>query len=144
MRERKSDIFLLLNHFRQVFNRQYGKKVEGFTDEALAILMDYDWPGNIRELKNLVEVTLIFADKKITIADFPESFRRCLLETKGLYQDERTRLINALFETNWNKARAAQKLNWSRMTLYRKLAKYGVDPDAAVIEQSMEQILQAR
>ena len=142
LRERKTDIVLLLDHFRQIFNRQFGKEVEGFTDEALAILMDYDWPGNIRELKNLMEATLIFAHKKITIADFPESFRRNLRETNGLGEDERTRLIAALFETDWNKAKAAQKLNWSRMTLYRKMAKYGVDPDAAVIERSIASLPQ--
>ena len=126
LRERKRDIFLLIDYFRQTFNQRYGKQVEGFTDEALAILMDYDWPGNIRELKNFMEMTSIFAHKKIAIADFPESFRQRLLETMG-HHDERSRLISALFETNWNKARAAQKLNWSRMTLYRKMAKYGVE-----------------
>jgi two-component system response regulator HydG/two-component system response regulator AtoC len=143
LRERKKDIVLLIDHFLQTYNRRYGKRVEGFTDEALAILMDYDWPGNIRELKNLMEVTLIFAHRKMTIADFPESFRRHLLETRGLHQDERTRLIRALFETNWNKAKAAQKLNWSRMTLYRKMAKYGVDSEAATNELAAQQSLQA-
>ena len=104
--------------------------------------MDYDWPGNIRELKNLLEATFIYAHQEITFEDFPESFRRQLRETNGLYQDERTRLITALFETNWNKARAAQKLNWSRMTLYRKMAKYGVDPASSGIEQSIASIPQ--
>lgn len=136
LRERKTDIVLLLDYFRNIFNRQFGKKVEGFTEEALTILMDYDWPGNIRELKNLLEATFIYTHQKITFEDFPESFRRQLRETNSLYQDERTRLITALFETNWNKARAAQKLNWSRMTLYRKMAKYGVDPASSGIEKS--------
>ncbi len=127
LRERKGDIALLLDYFRKIFNRQFGKKVQGFTEEALAILMGYDWPGNIRELKNLLEATFIYTQEVITFDDFPESFRRRLREGNGLYQDERTRLLSALFETSWNKAKAAQKLQWSRMTLYRKMAKYGVD-----------------
>ncbi len=136
LRERKADIVLLLDHFRQIFNRQYGKKIEGFTKKALAALMDYDWPGNIRELKNLLEVTFIHADGEIAIEDFPEIFRQYLQKTKGLAQDERTRLIAVLFETNWNKTKAAQLLNWSRMTIYRKMAKYGVDPSSLDIEKS--------
>ena len=97
--------------------------------------MNYDWPGNIRELKNFLDATLIYAHQKITFEDFPDSFRRQLRETNSLNQNERNRLITALFGTNWNKSRAALKLNWSRMTLYRKMAKYGVDP-ASGIRQS--------
>jgi DNA-binding NtrC family response regulator len=142
LRERKADIVLLLDHFRKIFNRQFGKQVEGLTEEALTVLMNYDWPGNIRELKNLLESTFIYANRKIAFEDFPEAFRRHLQETEGLHQDERTRLLAALLETNWNKTMAAQKLHWSRMTLYRKMAKYGVDPASSGTEQSFASIRQ--
>lgn len=126
LRERQGDIALLLDYFRQRYNRQFGKKVEGFTEEAVAALMDYDWPGNIRELKNLMESSFIHADQRISLENLPESFRQWLRESETPGQDERTRLITALFNANWNKVKAAQQLKWSRMTLYRKMAKYGV------------------
>jgi len=126
LRERKEDIVLLLDYFRKKLNRQFGKKVEGFTPEAVATLEDYDWPGNIRELKNRLEAAFISADAMIGLKNFPEFFRRQLQENKGLSPDERSRLIAVLFNTKWNKTKAAQQLKWSRMTLYRKMLKYGI------------------
>jgi DNA-binding NtrC family response regulator len=126
LRERKEDIVLLLDYFRKKLNRQLGKKVDGFTAEAVAALTDYDWPGNIRELKNRLGATFITADGQVGLEDFPEFFRRQLQENQGLSQDERDRLIAALLHTSWNKTKAAQKLQWSRMTLYRKMVKYGI------------------
>jgi DNA-binding NtrC family response regulator len=126
LRERQGDIALLLEYFRERYNRQFGKKVEGFTEEAVAALVDYDWPGNIRELKNLMESSFIQAEERISLEDLPEGFRQRLAETETMGQDERSRLITALLSSNWNKVKAAQRLKWSRMTLYRKMAKYGV------------------
>jgi DNA-binding NtrC family response regulator len=126
LRERKEDIVLLMEYFRKKLNRQFGKKVKGFTPEAVEALVDYDWPGNIRELKNRLEAAFISADATVGLKDFPEFFRRQLQENKGKPQDERSRLLSALFNTSWNKTKAAQQLQWSRMTLYRKMVKYGI------------------
>jgi transcriptional regulator with PAS, ATPase and Fis domain len=126
LRERKEDIVLLLDYFRKKLNRQFGKKVDGFTPEAVEALINYDWPGNVRELKNRLGAVFISADSQIGLKDFPEFFRRQLQENQGLSQDERDRLLAALFHTSWNKTKAAQKLQWSRMTLYRKMVKYGI------------------
>lgn len=126
LRERKEDIALLLDYFRKKLNREFGKKVEGFASDAVEALIDYDWPGNIRELKNRLEAAFISADSQVGLKDFPEFFRRQLQENKGLSQDERDRLIAALLNTRWNKTKAARKLQWSRMTLYRKMVKYGI------------------
>ena len=74
LRERKEDIPLLIDHFVQKFSAQFGRGIEGFTDEAMERLLSYDWPGNIRELTNLIE--RIFIDppaEKIHISDLPES-----------------------------------------------------------------------
>ena len=128
LRERREDIVLLLDYFRKKLNRQFGKKVNGFTPEAVGALMDYDWPGNIRELKNRLEAVFISADTTVGLKDFPEFFRRQLQENKDLSQDERARLIAVLFNTKWNKTKAAQQLQWSRMTLYRKMVKYKIPP----------------
>ena len=128
LRDRKEDIPALFDHYLDQFNHRFGREVEGFTDEALESLLRYDWPGNVRELKNLLEA--IFVDlpaRRISFVDLPAPFHRRLKETAGLPQDERDRLLSALFSTHWNMTKAAQKLHWSRMTLYRKMAKYHIE-----------------
>jgi transcriptional regulator with PAS, ATPase and Fis domain len=127
LRERKEDIPLLIEHLIGELNRRFGREVEGFTQKALELLLRYDWPGNVRELKNLLEATFInLPSQKISFIDLPEAFQRRLKEAEGLPQNERDRVLSALFATNWNKSKAAQKLRWSRMTLYRKMAKYDI------------------
>jgi two-component system response regulator HydG/two-component system response regulator AtoC len=130
LRERLDDLDLLFAHYIDCFNRQYGRQVEGFTPEALAQLRCYDWPGNIRELKNLVEAMFVNLDgQRITHFDLPEAFRNRLAAPPDASVSERERLVEALFVTRWNKSKAAEALKWSRMTLYRKLAKYHVVRD---------------
>ena len=127
LRERKGDLAPLLDFYVQQFNRVFGRRVEGFTPEALDCLGQHDWPGNVRELKNLVEAIYVNLNgHRITYLDLPEPFRRELERSQAMSQDEREMLLSALFATNWNKSRAAQELHWSRMTLYRKIAKYRV------------------
>jgi transcriptional regulator of acetoin/glycerol metabolism len=91
-------------------------------------LMDYDWPGNVREFKNLLEATFINASRRVKFDDFPELFRRGLQKNKGPSQDEQAQMLTALANNRWNKSKAAQQLQWSRMTLYRKMAKYQIAP----------------
>jgi DNA-binding NtrC family response regulator len=125
LRQRPCDIPLLLGHYLGQMNRRYGLRVEGFSPEALDCLRAYPWPGNVRELKNLLEV--LFLDPPaglIGLADLPEPFRRPVAGSATAAPDELDRLVTALLETNWNKSQAAHKLHWSRMTLYRKLARY--------------------
>jgi transcriptional regulator of acetoin/glycerol metabolism len=93
-------------------------------------LVDYDWPGNIRDLKNRLGAAFISADASVGLKAFPEFFRRQLQETKAPSQNERIRLLSALFNTSWNKTKAAQQLQWSQMTLYRKMEKYGIPSKA--------------
>ena len=103
------------------------RPVEGFTDEALASLLRYDWPGNVRELKNLLEAIFVnLPSRRISFVDLPEPFHRRLQETAAL-SNERDQLLSALFSTHWNMTKAAQKLDCSRMTLYRKMAKYHIE-----------------
>jgi DNA-binding NtrC family response regulator len=131
LRMRKEDIPLLIGHFLVYLNRRFKQDVEGLTDEALEYLLRYDWPGNVRELKNLLEAAFFnLSSRKISLNDLPERFRRRMSEIEGISQDERNRLVSALFSTNWNKSKAAQKLHWSRMTVYRKMAKYRLTSDS--------------
>jgi len=127
LRLRKEDIPSLLKHYIRKFNQRFGREVEGFTEEAMASLLHYDWPGNVRELKNILEATFInLPSRKIAFMDLPKAFQGRLKEAEGLPEKERDRLLSVLFATKWNKSKAAQKLQWSRMTLYRKMAKYHI------------------
>jgi DNA-binding NtrC family response regulator len=133
LRERREDLEPLLDFYVNHFNRRFGRDVEGFTPDALTCLQGYSWPGNVREVKNLVEAVFVGLDgHRIRFVDLPEPFRRSLEQHSTLPIGERERLVNALFATNWNKSKAAEELHWSRMTLYRKLAKYHVMRDAEV------------
>jgi transcriptional regulator with PAS, ATPase and Fis domain len=127
LRERKEDLLPLFDYYVHEMNCQFGLQVEGFTEEALTFLLCYHWPGNVRELRNLIEAIFVnLPSRWITLDDLPAQFRRRCAEVADLPQDERDRLLNALFTTRWNKRQAAQKLRWSRMTLYRKMRKYHI------------------
>ena len=124
LRERKDDIPALLEHYLGTFNQIFGRQVEGFTDELLEGLLCYDWPGNVRELRNLLEAIFIGVPSHVICAsDLPLQYRNKFRD-QTLGPEELERLLSALYSTNWNKSKAAQKLQWSRMTLYRKMAKY--------------------
>jgi DNA-binding NtrC family response regulator len=125
LRSRSEDIPALLDYYVREANRRHQRDVRGFTEAAIDLLVRYDWPGNVRELKNMVEATFIEDPERwITPAGFPEFFRRRCGHASDASQDEKELLLDALFSTNWNKSKAAQKLHWSRMTLYRKIAKH--------------------
>jgi transcriptional regulator with PAS, ATPase and Fis domain len=127
LRERKEDLDLLLEHYIRHFNKRFSRDVEGFTADALAHLHRYNWPGNVREVRNLVEAIFVNLNgRRIAYVDLPEAFRSTLNNSRSLPPDERERVLSTLFATSWNMSRAAQELNWSRMTLYRKLAKYQI------------------
>jgi DNA-binding NtrC family response regulator len=133
LREHPSDIPSLLDHHLQMFNRWSAAQVAGFGDEVVAALRSYEWPGNVRELKNLVETIFVCpAAGRVEMAHLPEEFRRRLAQARGVPDHERRRLIDALLSTNGNKSRAAGVLQCSRMTLYRKMAKYAIASDGRV------------
>lgn len=128
LRERREDIVTLLHYYVGTFNRQTGSRVDGFTPQALRRLQDYDWPGNVRELRSFVES--IFIDPPYPSID--ESHLRLpgnsLVPPPGV--DDRDRLLEALHVTHWNKSKAAERLRWSRMKVYRKLAQYQIEQHA--------------
>ena len=127
LRERKEDIRDLADYAIQTLNRRYKRDIQGVTEAALACLMRYDWPGNIRELINLFEAVYVNPPhKKIDFSDLPLQFRRNLRKSNSTTDNERGYIVSTLISTNWKKAEAANKLNWSRMTLYRKIIKYKI------------------
>jgi len=125
LKDRKEDIPDLLTHFLQQFNQRYQLRIEGATGELLDCLLSYEWPGNVRELRNLVEAVFIDPpDRWISLDDLPDYFRRIFSRYRVDTLPERDRLVSILEQTNWNKKKAAREMNWSRMTLYRKISKY--------------------
>ena len=135
LRDRQDDVLLLLNHYLSVFNEENGKQIEGFTPAAYELLSAYDWPGNIRELRNLVERMVVLSRGKVLDAkDIPASLRE---KTGGggairidaeltVDEMEQRMIIQALEKTGGNRTKAAEKLGISRRTLHRKLNQYGL------------------
>jgi DNA-binding NtrC family response regulator len=127
LKQRREDIPVLLRHTIDQLNARERCTVGGPDAELLSCLMAYDWPGNVRELKNLVEAIFIDPPQgQIGLRDLPPVFREIFALRRTTLVSERDRLLWALEQTNWNKAEAAKQLNWSRMTLYRKLSKYHI------------------
>ncbi len=133
LRSRREDIPLLLMHYLRVFNSENGKDVFGFTPEAIRMLEAFDWPGNVRQLKNCVERMVVLArTDKISLKDVPEEIRIAVengptlkVETPSgnldMESNEKFLIQQALEECNGNRTAAAVKLGISRRTLHRKL-----------------------
>lgn len=127
LRERKKDIRDLADYVIDTLNQRYNCNIEGLTEAALVCLMRYDWPGNVRELINLFEAIYVNPPLKIIdLPDLPLQFHRNLKISDSTIDNERRYIVSTLISTNWKKAEAASKLNWSRMTLYRKIIKYKI------------------
>ena len=133
LRERREDIPSLVHHYIGALNERMGTRVSGLTALALEAIVRYDWPGNVRELKNVLEATIVgYPYGTITPGRLPTYLREAAAAIRAVDhagaadRAERERLLSVLFETNWNKCKAAKQLHWSRMTLYRKMAKYRI------------------
>lgn len=128
LKDRSEDIPILFKKMVHEFNQREQRSVGLPDGELLYCLSRHAWPGNVRELRNLVEVLFIDPPNgKITLNDLPPAFREVFGRYRNCESDERGRLLDALRRTEWNKAEAAKELSWSRMTLYRKLAKYHIN-----------------
>ena len=132
LRERKEDIPLLVHRFIEKFNIELGKRVEKISEEALKTLMKYDWPGNVRELENVIERAMVITKgtlikpEDIQISAEPSKEVRVEGEDKSLRAVERAHIQRVLEENDWNIQRSAQILGIDRVTLYKKIKKYGL------------------
>jgi DNA-binding NtrC family response regulator len=126
LRERKDDISAVADFFRRENNRKFGRETSAFTPQALRALLDHNWPGNVRELKNVIEAAFISLDPEATLVHLPPLFSDAVLRKEEIGEAESDRILTALSQTRWNKSRAAEKLQWSRMTLYRKMTRYRI------------------
>ena len=127
LRDRLEDIPLLAAHFIAVLNRTFRAAVRRLSDAAIDTMLAHDWPGNIRELKNVLELAFVnLPNPTAEVAELPAHFGHRATYLESVSTSERDRVIRALAATNWNKTKAADRLQWSRMTLYRKLTRYRI------------------
>jgi transcriptional regulator with PAS, ATPase and Fis domain len=142
LRDRISDIPLLVEHLLAKFNEQNGKQVQGFDEESLRMLQRYSWPGNVRELVNVVERAVVLSKQPIiTTTDLPDTIRQeqstaMILEAvagdgrslkSAMAVPERQIIIDALDAHGWNRQETARALGINRTTLYKKMKRFGID-----------------
>ncbi len=132
LRERKEDLMLFANQFLDEANEDLEKNVVGFTDEAIHAFRNYNWPGNLRELKNMVKrAVLLTQDELISLKVLPHEIAtssRASENDYGLFKNrnEEQLILDALEKTGGNKSKAARMLSIDRKTLYNKLKQYGI------------------
>ena len=144
LRQRRSDIPYLVKHFIEKFNKLKNKKLEGISSKAMELLYWHTWPGNIRELENLMERLVVLKDGgRIEAIDLPLPYQQkgqiCQPMPPDLYdlsngidlnsvmnQYEKALILKALEKTGWNRNQAALLLNINRTTLIEKIKKKGI------------------
>lgn len=131
LKDRREDILLFANFFLDQANRELDKHLIGFDEKASKALLEYQWPGNLRQMKNIVRrATLLAQDKFITLNELSE-LQNQVTPSAGMplrnEEAEKQQIIEALKQTGYNKSRAAQLLGIDRKTLYNKLKLYGIE-----------------
>jgi PAS domain S-box-containing protein len=133
LRERMGDFPLLLNHFIKKYNERFSKTVTNFLPETYNLLQDYQWPGNIRELENVIEHCFVLCKSDIIKTEhLPERIKNSSLfkvsTSNNLVQDaEETMIVNALKKHRGNRTKASKELNINPSTLWRKMKKLGIN-----------------
>lgn len=136
LRERKEDLPFFVNSFIEKSNEELTKSVEGIDKDAMKFLEEYHWPGNLRELKNMIRrLVLMCNSTSISVGDLPSELTSLSsvdsissneeIDLKAIQRDnEKQKIIEALEMTHYNKSKAAKLLNIDRKTLYLKIEKY--------------------
>jgi two-component system response regulator PilR (NtrC family) len=136
LRYRRDDIPLLVEHFLEKASAKTGEKKK-ISKEAMGLLTEYDFPGNVRELENIMERAVILQEgEQVDVEDLPDKVRSKSSGRRGLGIDraqmtleelEKEYLISVLEETNWQKKKASSILGINASTLYRKIQRYGLE-----------------
>jgi len=138
LRQRKEDLADFIHHFITLSNIELGKNVKTVSSEVMQIFIQYEWPGNLRELKNIIKrAVLLSKGNTIEIEVLPEEMilesldsqpSQSEFDLKALQEtNERETIIKTLQEVKYNKSKAARLLNIDRKTLYLKIAKYNIN-----------------
>ncbi len=131
--KRKEDIPLLVDHFIQRFNCEKKKNILGITQEAMAALILYDWPGNIRELENAIEHAFVLCrEDMIRLKHLPDELLSKINATFAatgttMKEIEKNAIFQALQRNNWKRAVTAKELEINKNTLRRKIIRYGIE-----------------
>jgi PAS domain S-box-containing protein len=131
---RRDDIPLLIDHFIDKFNRKMGRYILRVSDEVLGVLLQYDFPGNVRELENIIEHAFVMCrEEEIQLQHLPPEFSQFKLAAHEpvstplpLQDAERQTILEALEKHNWNKVETAKALGLHRTTLWRKMKQYSL------------------
>jgi len=145
LRDRKMDVLPIAYHFLKQFNNSMGKNITGFRDEAINRLTAYDWPGNVRQLRNAIERAVILCEKEqISLRELPllddveqlmeytpstnEELKRLKKEIrqKAVSKVERNFILNALMQNDWNVTRAAEKVGLQRTNFQNLMKKHSI------------------
>ncbi|MBN1467050.1 sigma 54-interacting transcriptional regulator [candidate division KSB1 bacterium] len=137
LRERREDIPLLIDHFVDKFNRKTARMINGISKDALQLLIKHDFPGNVRELENIIEHAFVMCrGQEIQLHHLPSEISPIAPHSPPspsapqlppLEDAERSRILEALNNHNWHKVETARELGIHRATLYRKLVKYALN-----------------
>lgn len=134
LRERKEDLMLFANNFLDVANTELSKSILGFDNETINLFQSYSWPGNLRQMKNVIRyATLLAKGKYITLNELPEEFKQNDLNQNLTHEPlrnedhEKELILSALSQTSNNKSKAAQILGIDRKTLYNKIKYYNIE-----------------
>jgi DNA-binding NtrC family response regulator len=147
LKQRKTDIPLLIDFFMKKFQRGKKKKITGFVPEAMEAMLEFDWPGNVRELENVIKrLTVLCENQEVSFDDLPEYIQQASRSAlpgeeefieEGVSLDEAVRdfekklILDALEKSSWVKARAAKLLNIKRTTLVEKIKKQNLTERAS-------------
>jgi len=135
VREREGDIDIFLDHFMQFFCRKLQKSRIVFARESIELLLKYPWPGNVREIKNVIERAVLTCEgNEITPANLPSSIqanklterKKAVPSSTDLNGREQQLIATVLRDCNWNQSEAARKLGITRNTLRYRIKKYGI------------------
>jgi len=156
LRERHEDLVIFTRHFLELANKELGKKVESFSDDVLDIFLRYTWPGNFRELKNIIKRAVLLSNGPVIKADtlpeemIGEAMQQDAVELQSIafsfpkpegsqpdikaemnlketaHKSERELIVNTLEKVRFNKSKAARLLNIDRKTLYNKMKQFGI------------------
>ena len=127
LRKRREDIPILINYFVNYFSKKFKRKIFRISNEIMNFFNTYYWPGNIRELKHIIEyVAIMTMGDVVEPSDLPKDLHGYFKVSETNIDAEKDKILKALQKTRWNKSKAAQLLGISRRTLYRKLIKHSI------------------
>ncbi|WP_246804946.1 helix-turn-helix domain-containing protein [Desulfosarcina cetonica] len=131
LRQRKTDVGLLVTHFLKKFSHETTKRVDRVSPAALRLLETYDWPGNVRELENAIERAMVLSKSRM-LSDSDFAFlqppTRAAAHGPALRDMEKHHILDILDQHGWNITQAANALGINRVTLHKKIRRYQLEP----------------